>query len=225
MYIDGYFCSSFYDRIAATYDTGFATYDTLTEEKILVTRLKDMELCAIKVPVAEKSQQIANRVSAADRARWGSLAACVAISIILSEGWFAVFAFLPPPVISVLNAVLFWLPPVITVLVGEIVDRPFKRTFRDLCRTGISENTWVPVLSLDTRILDAHERDVSRCFSSLVLHIVLFFACLYFKKVLHMTYLRYIAQYIMTRIVFYNDRLLPQGIYYIAWQKWKKNHR
>ena len=106
--------------------------------------------------------------------------------------------------------------PIWSKLATTIVYKSSRRTRRGLCKAGIADNKWVPISSLDTRVLSALERETLRNFSSLATHIVLIFVCLYFQNTFHMFYLRYVAQYIVTRIVFYNNKLLTMGIYYVA---------
>ena len=115
--------------------------------------------------------------------------------------------------------------PIIMILAGVVANRSFRNTCRDLFQNGMSGNEWFPVSALDTRVMSWFEKACWQNISSLATQVALIFVCVYFKNVLHMYYMRYVIQYIMTRIVFYNDKLLSQGIFYIAWQKWKKNHR
>ena len=226
MYINGYLSGVSYSRMEGELDENETSFDEASKETVLLIKVKTFELCAVQIPVVENFQHFVRRFKVVRITHLVSLFLCIAISILLSGGLIFEGAHLATnELIQFLRGVLFWLPAVLIVFVRYTMRASVNQVRKKLYSECISNNEWIPLSALNSKVLDKQKLDFGQNAFSFVVHILMICAGYYFMTALDMYWMYYVIQWVVARIVMTNYALFSMGIHWAAWLKWKKNHR
>lgn len=221
MYIDGYFGGISYGMDETYYANNPAAYADYSEDTILLVKAKNLELCAVQVPVIESYQQIMDRLNAVNKVRCISLFVCIVVSIWLSGGLFKVLY--ADPFTQFCRTVLFWIPPCLVLIEDKRLYRPFSLQNRKSIQECISKEQWIPITALDSKVLE--KLADRKLISFWVLHVILIGVCYYLMKNLQMNFLYYGIQFLITNVACCNTSILKAFLFCIAWLKYKATHK
>ena len=221
MYIDGYFGGISYGVVETYYANDPAAYADYSEDTVLLVKAKNLELCAVQVPVIQSYQQIVDRITTVNKVRYISLFVCITVSIWLSGGLFKVLY--ADPFTQFCRTVLFWIPPCLVLIEGKRLYRPFSLQYRKLFQECISKEQWIPITALDSKVLEKLAN--IKLVPFWVLQGILIGVCYYLMKNLQINFLYYIIQIIITNMAYCNRSLLITLLFCIAWLKYKATHK